>query len=184
MKKRIVIAACLLATVAAYAQGAINFSNHVPYMGVDAPIFAIDGMTKLAGTGYLAELYAGRTTDTLVPIGDPLPFRTGDLAGYLVAGPPASPTDPLRIVPGITGGVVATVQVRAWDVSTGATWDAATIRGQSVHLTLTLGFGGLPPVPPADLLGLRSFSLQVVPEPSTMALGLLGACLLLLWRRK
>jgi len=89
-----------------------------------------------------------------------------------------------------------TFQVRVWDNKGGtiATWTdalAAFQRGQT-----SLGYSDLFTVPwaltdpagigsPSNLEGLRSFNLFTVPEPSVIALGVLGAgCLFLLRRRK
>ncbi|MCL5098327.1 MAG: PEP-CTERM sorting domain-containing protein [Candidatus Omnitrophica bacterium] len=178
MKKLVLIVACMLASAAAYAQGTVNFSNYAPASGVNAPIYYIDGVTKLAGTAYMAQLYAGIDAGSLAAVGDPLAFRTGAGAGFLVAS--SAP----YTIPGIGGGATATLQVRAWEVATGATWDAAQVRGQSDTFQLALGNAGQPPTPPADLVGLKSFNLAAIPEPSTIALGILGAGLLLIRRRK
>jgi hypothetical protein len=180
MKKLLIIAAFMAAALSVSAQGTVNFVNRITGQ-LDAPIFGIDGVTPLNGSGYMAQLYAGSAMDNLAAVGDPAPFRTGTGAGYW--NPTGAPsTGALRVVDGIAGGANAFVQVVAWDVASGATYAAAGIKGASSIMQVTLGGAGAPPGPPANLTALQSFSL--VPEPSTIALGLLGAAALLLRRRK
>jgi hypothetical protein len=52
-------------------QGAIYFSNYVPLAGINAPVFNGDGTQKLEGAGYLAQLYAGPSADSLMPVAPP-----------------------------------------------------------------------------------------------------------------
>jgi hypothetical protein len=71
----------------------------------------------------------------------------------------------------------------------GASYETATqFIGESAPVNIA-GLGGVNPttgaiVPTPDLSGLQSFNLRVVPEPSTIALGVLGAAALLYRRRK
>jgi hypothetical protein len=82
------------------------------------------------------------------------------------------------------------VQLRAWEASGGSTYEAALAAGVrtgtgNVFSVGPLGGndpGGGPPFTDPNLTGFQSFAL--VPEPSTIALGLLGAAALLLRRRK
>lgn len=179
MKKLIASLACVLATFTALAQGTINFNNFVG--SIDAPVFNVDGVTRLAGNAFMAQLWAGPAAGSLAPIGAALPFFSlaSGGAGYIDSN--AGATD--RSIGTVAPGAIAFVQVRAWSVATGADWNSAGIRGQSSTLQITTGGAGNPPSLPADLTGLTSFNL-VVPEPSTIVLGLLGAGALLLRRRK
>lgn len=180
MKKLIAVAAVVVATIAAQAQGTINFANRV-VGSFDAKVLNAAG-APLDGAGFMAQLYVGASASSLAAVGSPVPFRTGGAAGYV--------TSSTVTVGGIAGGGAASVAMRAWDASTGATYDAATTRGSSAVLSLTLGGGGSPPGLPTNLDGLVGFSLAgagpgpAVPEPSTVALGLLGAGALFLRRRK
>jgi len=118
------------------------------------------------------------------------------------ANPPAifngvvnQPSNPM-IVPGAAGpgANTATFQMRVWDTRGGtiATWadvlshpDVA--RGYSDLFQNAFSLGGTesPANPPPFLQGLKSFNVFIVPEPSVIALGVLGAgCLFLLRRRK
>lgn len=185
MKKLLLVAACTVASLAALAQGTVNFNNSPATVGGSgAPIFDADGTTRLAGTGFLAILYAGPAANALAPIGATLSFRTGAGAGFFNT----TGQDTSRAIPTVALGAVATIQVRAWDNSSGlyATWDAASAAGakvgQSAIFTVKTGGDGSPPALPANLVGLTSFNL--VPEPATYALLALGAGALLLRRRK
>jgi hypothetical protein len=176
MKKLLVTLVAVLASATAFGQGTINFNNLVSAAGINAPVFKPDGTTGAgAGAGANAQLFllAGGVYTALTPA---TTFRTspaGPAQGYVVA--PATAVT----VPGVAGGAQATVVLRAWEGA--GTYDAAAIRGESSPITITLGGAGAPPSLPANLVGLTSFSM--VPEPSTLALGLLGAAALLYRRR-
>ncbi|GEM_PF-1013779 len=150
--------AILLAS-SAYGQGTINFNNHLPAEGIDAPVFDIDGTTRLAGSIYMAELYAGPTPATLAPVGQPVPFRTGVGAGYWDAGTTAG-----RAVASVAPGATASVQIRVWQTIKGKTFEEAAAAGSktgsSEILTLALGGVGQPPSLPVNLAGLKSFQLS------------------------
>ena len=94
--------------------------------------------------------------------------------------------DPV-VVPGIPPGNPATVVMRAWLTSLGS-FDQAKASfenfgsGESPPLTIPSLGGGL--LPDSNLSGLQGFRIVDSPEPSTIALGILGGSLLLLWRRK
>src|ERR1700675_302022 len=87
MKKLSILAALLLASVGAFAQGTIVFSNGAA--GVNVPFFDTDGVTKLAGTGYTAELWAGPAgtiEGSLTAVSPTAVFATGASAGYFFGG--------------------------------------------------------------------------------------------------
>jgi hypothetical protein len=174
MKKLIVTLAALLVTVAAYGQGAVTFNNRVTGT-VDARVLLSDGTG--AGAGYRAQLYggpAGTAVDKLVALTPSTDFRTTSAAtqGYV------NPVD--VTVTGVAAGAQATLVMRAF---LGTDFNSATIKGTSNPITISLGGGTLPP---ANLTGLQGFTLSgaVIPEPSTIALGALGAAVLLFRRRK
>lgn len=184
MKKTLITAACVVATLSAMAQGTVNFNNSPAAIGgTGAPVFNIDGVTKL-GSAFVAQLYAGPVGGSLAPVGVFLPFRDGAGAGFINS----TGADTSRTIPGIAAGTPADVQIRAWATSGGATYEAAVASGALYGFSPILSLGatggaGEPPGLPVNLIGLQSFNL-VVPEPSTIALGLLGAAALLLRRRK
>jgi len=120
-------------------------------------------------------------------------FRTSTSGTF--AGIWNQPSNP-AIVPGVaTPTDTATFQVRVWDTKNGqiTTWAQALatpgeIYGYSDLFNSAFALGGtqIPANPPPYLQGLQSFNVQtVVPEPSVIALGVLGAgCLFMLRRRK
>jgi hypothetical protein len=180
MKKLVIAAVALMISIAAtYAQGQVNFNNKVSASGVNARV--LDSTGAGAGAGFAAGLAvdAGGAL-TYIP-GSAAIFRTASAAqqGYIF---PAVIT-----VPG--HDVSSSVALRMFGYA-GAASDAAASAalggnqaqnfGISNPVTVTLGGGTI--LPP-DMVGLQGFSIAV-PEPSTIAFGLLGAAALLIRRRK
>jgi len=187
MKRLLAGIACLALCVGAFAQGTVVFNNSPSTSGpagVGAPVFDVDGTTRLAGTVYLAQLFAGPDAASLTPWGAALTFRTGAGAGFFNT----TGVDTARAIGTVAPGAVATIQVVAWEAAGGTDYAVAVAggfkNGASTTFTVTTGGNvpGLPPQVPANLVGLTSFSL--VPEPSTYALLALGAAALFLRRRK
>lgn len=183
MKKTLLLASCLLAACSALAQGTVNFNTSVTGK-VDAPITDVNGTTLLPGDGtFLAQLYygpAGAVESALTPIGAAISFRSNK-PGYLTGGTLA--------LTGITPGAAAVVQVRAWEAAGGSKYEDAAASGKKFGKSELLAVAktggdtsGGPPTTPANLVGLKGFAL--IPEPSTIALGVLGAAALLIRRRK
>lgn len=172
MKKLLVTLAAVLVSVSTFGQGTINFNNRTPTG--DARVTRQDGTG--AGAGVTAQLFLVGAGGSLTPLAGTTTFRTTPAAATFFV----NAID--VVVPGIAAGSSATVRMRAWE---GASYDTAVIRGESNDVTIS-ALGGTPPVgapiPTPGLSGLTGFVL--VPEPSTMALGLLGATALLFRRRK
>lgn len=150
-------------TVVSLAGGTLMFVNRITGL-YDAPVYDEDGITRLEGDAYRAQLYAGVTPDDLDPVGPSVPFRTGIGAGYW---------DPhgksIRRIAAVQPGAVAWVQVRAWASADGPTFEDAVAHGGAVGLStvfsLVTGGSGLPPSPPASLVELASFRLARTPPP-------------------
>jgi hypothetical protein len=144
------------------AGAAVSFGNRAPGAGLDAPVYDVDGQTRLAGAAYVAQLYGGPTADSLAPVGGPVPFFDGALAGYWDAG-----TEPWREIPGVAPGSEAFIQVRAWEKAKGATYEEAVAAGgkagYSEVLRVTTGGRGAAQPLPAVLAGLQSFKLASIP---------------------
>lgn len=202
MKKTIVALSTLLTAAFAFGQGQVNFNNRVtvsPLGTVNAPIYGpqVDNPleslrgndenytgARLDGAAYTAELWAapaGSSEDQLVFVAA-TDFRTGNAAGYLNAT--------TVTVPNVAGGAEAVFQVRAYDNMGGTLTSWAEVVGrtdvaQGTSAMFSPGFplgGGT--VQPPNLASLESFNLYIVPEPSTIALGVLGVGALILFRRR
>ena len=183
MKKLLLLAAFSLLAIGAYAQGNVNFAN--VGVGVNAPV--TNGLTGAKATGSEAgvQLYwgpAGTADSSLLTTngltgGRVTSFLTGAQAGYFTGGS--------VIVNGAAGGTVVTLQVRGWLTSGGATsWETAApnLRGASSLIQFTLG---TPPATAPNIAALQPFTIgTVVPEPSSIALGLLGLGAVALFRRR
>jgi len=178
-----------VASVAAYAQGTVNFVNLSGNPALNAPVTLSDGATRLAGGTFMAELLGGTSAGSLSLQGAATPFLTGGGAGYFNGS--------TRVITGVAEGAVAFLQVRVWNTAYGATYAIAAAAGAggqqdafglSNVFSVTTGApnGGPPPTVPATMVGLQGFSLNtgIIPEPSTFALAGLGAAALLLFRRR
>ena len=143
------------------AGGSVILANRDAGSSLDAPVFDFDGVTRLSGPGYLGQLYAGATAESLAPIGPAVPFLTGANAGYLSSSPSA-----VRVIPSVAPGGTAFVQVRYWDASqgAGASFEAALASGgktgQSAVLQIQTGGAGEPPSFPPYLQALQSVTIR------------------------
>jgi hypothetical protein len=185
MKKLILIAMMAFVSVSTYAQGEINFSN---IGGTAQPSLITDINGTTVGAGFMAALYyapAGVTdTDMFMQVGTPVGFVG---AGFILGTIKRAPTS--------SAGANANFQIRAWESAFGATFEEAMAGGGQ------WGMGGIIPSATKDPANLTQtapslvaaanaagvplgFQLQVVPEPSVIALGLLGAGALLVLRRR
>jgi len=167
MKKTLVAIAALLMTAATYGQGTVNFASRITGV-VDAPIVQAGNSTLGIGEipGTKVQLFLVNGTST-TPVGSAIAFRgtTGALAKYFDGG--------ALDVPGTAAGGTATFFVRV----TGP----QVITKDSANFSQPLGGGTLPP---ENMAGLTGFSVTVVPEPTTIALGVLGAAALVAARRR
>jgi len=198
MKKIFLTVAATVAVLSAYGQGTVNFNT----AALNDPTTKITDSTgtPLSGTAAWAQLYAAaganQADSTLKAFGTPVNFRAGVNAGYVQSSGTAGGTTvnpSVNLLSGTANGAV-TVEIRAWLASAGSTYEAAlasgTGFGKSAPLTITSTGGGDPaagpPNLPANLTGIKGFALTggAVPEPSTIALGILGVGALLLRRRK
>lgn len=212
MKKNILIlTALVVSSIGAFAQGQIQFNNFLSGQ-VRAPIYGVDpisptisqrgnpangipagttvyGGAPLAGTGFSVQVFGGATgtaENDLAASSVILNFRTGSAAGFLdnqTLGVPAT-------ISGVLEGQTAAVQLRAWDNQGGTitSWEQAvanqlTVAQGTSAIFTSQPLGGVLTTPP-PMIGLTGFNLAVVPEPSTIALGILGAGSLLFLRRK
>jgi hypothetical protein len=159
----IVFAVALCLTAAVRAQGIVNFNNSPSAVGGDgAPVSDFDG-TRLAGTGFLAQLYGGPDIHTLQPTGEALTFRTGSGAGFFNT----TGKDTIREIPMVLPGQIAAIRILVWDANY-ISWEAAVEAGgtwtASSDLYIKTGSRDLPG-PPPNLIGLQPFGMRL---PTTL----------------
>lgn len=187
MKIKTLVVAIGVATIAAgnvFAQGTIDFQPRVAGIYDCRVTDSTKGGAACSGSGYSAQLFVGPLGGgeggLALVVGSTSVFRAGTAAGLWNAI--------LGMVTAQPGGSKATFQVRAWDNAGGTitSWDSALVRGKSalVDTATVLGGAGSPPGAPANLLGLTSFTLVPVPEPTTAALAGLGLAGLMIFRRR
>jgi hypothetical protein len=129
----------------------LDFRNHIPGL-LDAPVFDMDGVTRLEGGRFCAQLYygpGGTPEGSLVAVSFPSGFQTGTNAGYW---------QPKQVtLPGVVPGDPISVQVRVWEIIP-IMWppdrdsSGARVKSQVLSLVVTN--------PPTPLVGLQSMSLQ------------------------
>jgi hypothetical protein len=172
MKKLIPLLALLIGVTSAVAQvGTVTFNNNT-LGGTGRPVFMPDGSTPVVGTNFLAQLYYGA-------VGTPeasLTAVTTAAARFRPTGvnPPGTWLGGTRTLTGFGPGQTVLLQVRVTDVS-------SSLIGSSLTFTYTVPAVGSPPAA-FDMANFQSFSL--VPEPSVIGLGLIGAGALFLLRRR
>lgn len=187
MKRLLITAAALLVTLSIQAQGIMDFQNTASSLLLNAN----EGNAPVDGTGadsdgivvglYWASLTAPDVFTQIggsAPVGVPVSGRFS--GGNRTTGPATAP------------GAQARFQVRAWELSYGSTYELAIVApaangrralaGTSNIFQTGTGDGGQ--IPPQPLTGLQGFTVIPVPEPSTIALGVIGAGALLLLRRR
>lgn len=172
MKIVLMVICVLFLRVSLHAQGKIIFRTQIlsATPQINAPVsFAPTG--ELLTAPFSAQLYAvplGGPLSTLIPDGPILPF-SNVVPGHIFPGGEYA-FEHFRI------GQDVTIVVRAFN---GANFETSSIRGESNPLSIKLGS-----IDGAYLTGLQPFTVDYIPEPSTFALSVVGAGLLLLWRRK
>jgi len=186
MKKTLLtLALVALATVASYAQGTIAFGNG-PLQRVtvrDAATGVVRG-NALASDALTFAVYfglAGASADALTRVEQAAPLATiGTTDGVMINAPG------IFQLPGTQGGQVVSLQIRAWDTATGGQRMIGQTDVRQVTLAPTAGPGqviwqGATGTNPNRF---NPLVVNIVPEPSTIALAVLGLGSLLLFRRR
>jgi hypothetical protein len=209
MKKTILLLATVLATAASYGQGQFTFDN---FSGTATPnlttiasnsVAAEGSAGQFLGSSYSVSLYwmpgtvsqsaldaaiAGGTANlgfsVAYGLGAVVPNGTDNTtgAGYFAYVNPADQSSTV-VVPGQSGTI--TVEADAWWTAAGGYLQALNggfNSGHSVAASIALATG-TQLVPNMNEV-VPSFTVGVVPEPTTLALCGLGAASLLLLRRK
>jgi hypothetical protein len=178
MKKLLIALAAAFIAVASYGQGQVVFANKVGTT-VDAPVTVLNSNPTVGpGDQWSAQLFLS-ANGALTALTPATTFRKAGVGPAAIADRYwNTQTVDVPVAPGSD----ATFVVRAWQTSLGS-FDAANGKasGQSDPFTVTVGGGTLPP---SNLTTLKAFTVSIVPEPSIIALGVLGASALLLRRRK
>lgn len=182
MKKTLITAVAVLATLSLYGQGSVVFSN----LGGQAVRNELTGANVIIGSTFKVGLYYDNA-GTFTLVGAAANF--GPTPGFFSGGN--------RTVPAgmITPGAIGQFQVRGWQSAFGIDYDAVVanpaaagqgLAGASATFTVDTGDPTTTPAgAPAPISALMpAFTLTVVPEPSVIGLGLLGAVSLLVLRRR
>lgn len=187
MNKFAYLVAASAVAVSAFGQGQINLNNRGLALVNDA------SGKPLTGTSYLAQVWYGASAGALNNSFAPSPFRVstttspGSWNPAAAGGPGAIAT-----LTGFGPGSTVTLRVAVWDSSVaGASANSALNKAPGTGLSDTFTYS-IPTDPlaiPGGMENLKSFNLlpagggPVIPEPTTIALGTLGAAALL-WRRR
>ncbi len=119
----------------------------------NSPIYDVDGVTRLSGSNYLAQLYAGPSVAAIHPASAPEVFFPSALAGYFQTQQ--------AILPDVPAGANAVVQIRVWEAAKGDSYEQARALGGKFGESSMLTVQAVPiqyiPVP---IPGLQSFSLR------------------------
>jgi hypothetical protein len=195
MKKHLLIIGLLLLPVALFAQGRVQFANSsstvvttnsgaVPPPG-QLPNQVGSASTALGLWSYGLYIAPQGTVDVnAFSLVGPITTNSPTFAGRFNGGNPF-------VIPGNSSVTIA-FQVRAWQTSAGATYEVAdgnfVYRGVSGIGQVTPTEGGAP-IPalfgtnPGQVGGFV-LAPNVIPEPSSIALGLLGLGAIALFRRR
>jgi len=184
MKKVLLTAFAVMASLSLFAQGTIDFKNstatsvmlqNADTTVVKAPInaYAVGLWWAPAGTtDEAAFTFLAGSTTKIFPAAGIFSGGTKTIAAPFV------------------GGTAIAAQVRGWDFSLadyGSALAAGKATGKSTIFAMTTGApNGSPPTNPQGFLGVGQFTglTLAVPEPSTIALGLLGLAGLFVLRRR
>jgi hypothetical protein len=182
MRTTVTFVVAWLSALTAFAQ-TVDFNNFRTFQTVaDRKVYDYPFATQpLVGTHHVAQLYYGATAVSLAPVtSNPARFRnvpvTDPFAGTWSGG--------TRTLTGFSLGDVVTLQVRVWDSTGGLTFDQAQAAGIFWGLSSTFTYripsAGNPAPGEFYIENFRSFAL--IPEPSVVALGVIGAAALLMIR--
>lgn len=213
MKKLAITMTLLAGATAAYSQGVINWSDYAPASG-GLPEFSITvfgpgtggpgntssdnppGTTVYSGAALNGSGTIGLYVDTSAAavqndILTGTPIATSGFNSGLAGNWDFSGSLPATAGAGLPSGTSVFVGLAAWSGSF-ASYQAAEAAGtgDTGYVVSTgespLGGAGTPPATAGTLagIGLTSFAINPVPEPSTIALGVIGASTFLMRLRR
>lgn len=181
MKKLMITATAMMMAVAAYGQGQFLFNTRDITAGNNVT-FVSGANVPITGADFFVEVLAGTSATALTPLTPLLPLnRTGAGAGY---------TQPF----GQTYNAPAGSTLIAYRAYQGTSYDTSANRSEVVTVNQMLNAAGTavtlslptdPTAPPPELaLGVRAVTVGTIPEPATLALGLIGLGTILMFRRR
>lgn len=182
MKKVLSVLAALAViggTASCFGAAAVELNNYNTLGGAGQPVFYLTAGSK-AGDGCYIQFYGGADANSLAPL-----VSTGGGNGvFSLAGDPGFFDGGIGNIAGLADGATATFVAHAWkgDGTPGA-WATATQGTAEATWTQPTGANTPPNLPSPAVLNIPSMTI-VVPEPTTLALGLIGAAGLLFFRRK
>jgi hypothetical protein len=174
MKKLMITAAALMIAVATHAQGSFLFNSRDIAFGNNLT-FVMPGGALATGADLFVEVLAGADIAGLKALTPTLPLnRTGAGAGY------TNPFSNIYTVPGLaTGNAIV-----GWRAYQGTSYDTSLVRSDLFTSATPVALTQAPTPPNEAVLGVQAVQLNAVPEPATLALGLLGLGSLLMFRRR
>jgi hypothetical protein len=194
MKTFFCLAVVSVSTVSAAAQGQVNINNRG--LPMTQLVRSASG-APLVGTNFVAQIVYGASAASLTTVlGDVAPFRVVTTTSPGTWNPLGGTG--VRTLTGFNTGDIVSMQVRVWDSTTFSSWSAAsaalsagfvlaptsaTQAGASSVFIYTVGSASDPSS--LNIVNFTGFTLTAfqMPEPTTIALGVLGAAALL-WRRR
>jgi hypothetical protein len=204
MKKLLVIAMLMSGALAGFSQGVdgqVSFRNSDQLTSAvtganghqNRLVYYTDNTTALIGTNWLAQLYyatgSGVAESSLGVVNGTadIPSRFRSQANVDGGGIAGTWVGTGKTIVGVPQNTALTLQVRVWDGSLFGSYETALqnngVTGKSSTFAFTTPSGSPPSASGLIMENLQSFTL-VVPEPSTIALGILGAASLLVVRRR
>jgi hypothetical protein len=207
MKKLLLLAVLGLTAASAMAQGRVSFRNTA---STEYNIYTNNALGTLTGTdinsrltqsnsvaqfriGLYASPTTGASSNSLTLISLITNSASPGLIGKIFGANPLV----LSTAAGYSAGSPITFQIRAWSFAGGLTWDTAYALGNSGNLDVAFGASAIGTTTPTaapsgagELFGttpgqlISGFEIRPVPEPSSIALGLLGLGAIALFRRK
>jgi len=178
MRKLIGSLAIIGLGTAVWGQGTVNFNNNVTFATpADRLVYWSPGR-PLVGTDYWVQLYygsQGTAVSSLTAVGGVARFRVP------TTSVPGTWSGSTRILPGISPGQAARLQVRVYTSVPSAEYLSHVLLGASAPFDYTVPPDGSSPTA-FFMENFRGFTL--VPEPPSIALAALGALVLWLSRRR